>query len=139
MKLIYDLLATLPDGNVINVSIGLHWTAVTVTSERGTFCGLASTVVAPHGHASGPTVPLAGQMRALPALELAALARSDQPTMACVIQRVAPYLSRQAVRMNSASSVITSGVPKPLSALAPSSGVLAGPSIPCKEIARRPT
>lgn len=84
MKIIDDMLSALPDGEIIDVTIGLHWTAVTVTSNRGTCCGLASTIVSGHGHSAEPAVSLAGQLHTIPALELASFARSEQPTMACV-------------------------------------------------------
>ena len=84
MKLLNDLLATLPPGEVIDVCIGLHWTAVVVISDGEMQCGLASTVVAHHGHSAEPDVPLAGQLHTLPARELAALARAEQPVLASV-------------------------------------------------------
>jgi uncharacterized protein (DUF4213/DUF364 family) len=82
MKLLDDLLAALPNGEVLDVCIGLHWTAVVVRSEGLTRCGLASTVAAPHHHSAEPDVPQAGQLQTLSALELAHLARSEQPTQA---------------------------------------------------------
>jgi uncharacterized protein (DUF4213/DUF364 family) len=84
MTLLDDLLAALPDGEVLDVCLGLHWTAVVVRSEAHTRCGLASTVAVPHRHSADPDVPQAGQLQTLSALELAHLARSEQPTQASV-------------------------------------------------------
>ncbi len=80
MSLIQDLLQVVPDGEVQEVHIGLHWTAVSVRVEGILRCGLASTLHEPHQH-SGPDVPLAGRLTELSARELAAQADlPDQPT-----------------------------------------------------------
>jgi uncharacterized protein (DUF4213/DUF364 family) len=71
MKLLDDLLATLPDGEVLDVCVGLHWTAVVVQENGQRRCGLASTLAAPHNHSAEPDVPQAGQLHTLSALELA--------------------------------------------------------------------
>jgi uncharacterized protein (DUF4213/DUF364 family) len=84
MKLLNDLLAALPDGEVLDVCIGLHWTAVVVRVGDQTRCGLASTLTAPHNHSAEPDVPHAGQLHTLSAPELARLARSESPTQASV-------------------------------------------------------
>jgi uncharacterized protein (DUF4213/DUF364 family) len=84
MSLLDDLLAVLPDGEVLDVCIGLHWTAVVVRVGDQTRCGLASTVAAPHNHSAEPDGPQAGHLHTLSALELAHLARSEQPTQASV-------------------------------------------------------
>jgi uncharacterized protein (DUF4213/DUF364 family) len=47
MKLLGDLLAELPNGEVLDVCIGLHWTAVVVQINGQRRCGLASTLMAP--------------------------------------------------------------------------------------------
>ena len=84
MKLLDDLLAALPDGEVTDVYIGLHWTAVVVMSDGETRCGLASTVVTRHNHSTEPDVSLAGRLHMLPALELAAFARAEHPILASI-------------------------------------------------------
>jgi uncharacterized protein len=84
MELLNDLLAVVPDGEVIDVCIGLHWTAVVVMSGGEMRCGLASTLVTRHNHSAEPDVPLAGQFHTLPARELAAFARAKQPILAGV-------------------------------------------------------
>jgi hypothetical protein len=84
MKLLDDLLAVLPDGEVLDVCIGLHWTAVIARSNGQARCGLASTLPTPHNHSAEPDVPQAGHLHTLSALELAHLACSEQPTQASI-------------------------------------------------------
>jgi uncharacterized protein (DUF4213/DUF364 family) len=84
MKLLDDLLAALPDGEVLDVCIGLHWTVVVVQIGDQTRCGLASTLTAPHNHSAEPDVPKAGHLHTLSALELAHLAGSEQSTQASI-------------------------------------------------------
>lgn len=83
MDLLNDLLATLPDGRVAHVNIGLHWTAVVVEVNGQQLCGLASTLHNDHQHGT-PDVPQAGEVETLSGLELAAFLQSDQPTLASV-------------------------------------------------------
>jgi uncharacterized protein len=84
MKLLDDLLASLPDGEVLDVCIGLHWTAVVVQKNGQTRCGLASTLTGPHNHSVDPDVPQTGQLHTLSALELAYLARTGQPPLTSI-------------------------------------------------------
>jgi uncharacterized protein (DUF4213/DUF364 family) len=84
MKFLDELLATLPDGEALDVCIGLHWTAVVVRVGDQTRCGLASTLAAPHDHSAGPDVPQAGHLHTLSALALAHLAYSEHPTQASI-------------------------------------------------------
>lgn len=84
MKLLDELLAALPDGEVLDVCIGLHWTAVVVRVSDQIRCGLASTLVAPHDHSAEADVPQAGQLHTLSALALAHLACSEHPTQASI-------------------------------------------------------
>lgn len=84
MKLIDDLLAALPEGKVIDVCTGLHWTAVVIECDGDVRCGLASTLATRYAHSAEPDIPLVGQLHTLPALELASLAHSEQPTLASI-------------------------------------------------------
>jgi uncharacterized protein (DUF4213/DUF364 family) len=84
MKLLDELLAALPDGEVLDVCIGLHWTIVVVQIGDQTRCGLASTLAAPHDHSAEPDIPQAGHLHTLSALALAYLTRSEQPTQASI-------------------------------------------------------
>jgi uncharacterized protein (DUF4213/DUF364 family) len=84
MKLLDELLATLPEGEVFDMCVGLHWTAVVIRAGDQTRCGLASTVVTSHHHSAEPDVPQAGHLHHLPARELAQLARAEQPIQASI-------------------------------------------------------
>lgn len=84
MNILNDLRSTLPDGRVDHVQIGLHWTAVVVEVDGQFRCGLASTLHSDRGHHRQPDVPPAGQLETLSGLELAALARSELPTLVSV-------------------------------------------------------
>jgi uncharacterized protein (DUF4213/DUF364 family) len=83
MELLNDLLATLPDGSVAHVNIGLHWTVVVVEVEDRPRCGLASTLHNDHQHGM-PDVPRAGELETLFGRELAAFIQLDQPALASV-------------------------------------------------------
>ncbi|MCA9961514.1 MAG: DUF364 domain-containing protein [Anaerolineales bacterium] len=80
MKLIDELLTVVPEGETIGVTIGLHWTAVSVKVAGEQRCGLASTLVGnrPHGEVD---VPNAGTLQHLSGHELAALAATDNLTL----------------------------------------------------------
>jgi uncharacterized protein (DUF4213/DUF364 family) len=85
MGLIDDLLASLLDGEVVNVCIGLHWTAVVAMVEGKRRCGLSSTLESPHEHSGEPQVPQAGYLERLPGHKLAAFAlERTRPTLASV-------------------------------------------------------
>ena len=81
MSLLDELLNTLPDGQIDQVRIGVHWTAVVATVGGQRRCGLASTLGGSHEHTGEPDVPQAGRLHTLPALELARLAHEDQPML----------------------------------------------------------
>jgi uncharacterized protein (DUF4213/DUF364 family) len=85
MKLLKDLLTNLQDGDVAEVRIGLHWTAVVTEVEGKLRCGLSSTLAGPHEHGGDPQVPQAGLLETFTGRELASLAfEKDQPTLASV-------------------------------------------------------
>ena len=83
LNLLDAVLDTLPDGESVQVSIGIHWTAVVVEVDGKRRCGLASTIGSSHVHGV-PDVPQAGQLESLTGLELAALAWAAQPVMVSV-------------------------------------------------------
>lgn len=96
MKLLDELLAALPEGEVLDVCIGLHWTAIVARSNGQVQCGLASTLAAPHDHSAEPDIPQAGQLHTLSALALAQLACSEHPTQVSIgIAAINALLSRQ--------------------------------------------
>lgn len=84
MQILSQILATLPDGEVLDVRIGLHWTAVVASVGGVRRCGLASTLSGGHSHDRDPDVPQAGRLELLSACELAELVLSPQPTQAAV-------------------------------------------------------
>ena len=81
MTLNRKLLDTLPDGEVEQVIIGLHWTAVSVFVNKKRYCGLSSTVSKEHAHGKDFDVPEAGKLTELSGLELADYVNSDNPTL----------------------------------------------------------
>ena len=83
-RILDDLLSNLPEGKVIQVLIGLHWTAVIVEIENWQHCGLASTLSRRHHHHGQPDVPQAGQLEDLSGSAMAFLAKSDDPALASV-------------------------------------------------------
>jgi uncharacterized protein (DUF4213/DUF364 family) len=78
MKILNAILETLPEGEVLEVRIGLHWTAVVVRVDGEVRCGLASTLAPPHRHVREPDVKEAGHLETIPGKELAALALGEK-------------------------------------------------------------
>ncbi len=67
-------------GQVTDVRVGIHWTAVVVETELGLRAGLASTQVVHAADHARPLVEEAGRLVGRDAAGLAALAASDSPT-----------------------------------------------------------
>lgn len=84
MSLLEDLLAVIGNGPVVDVSIGLHWTAVTVEVDGQRRCGLASTLSGGDDHTGAPNVPQAGALADRDGRALAALAREAGLTLRSV-------------------------------------------------------
>ena len=84
MSITEDLLKTLPQGKVVEVRIGTHWTAVVVDVEGELRCGLASTLLMSHDHHRQPDIPEAGFLESIPAFELAQRIDSCQYPLASV-------------------------------------------------------
>lgn len=85
MAVIDDLLTRVEDAGVLEVTVGLNWTAVVVETPSGARCGLASTLAGGHSHGGPPRVPEAGGLEQLGARRLAELARErDRETLASV-------------------------------------------------------
>ena len=96
MRLLNEIIRTLPDGEVREVNLGLHWTVVVVETGGVLRCGLSATLFTPHGHDLGPDIPLAGQLEFCSGLELAELALSPHPTQASVgVAAINALLPRQ--------------------------------------------
>ena len=79
-----DLLRNLPQGDVSDVLIGMHWTAVVAETDSGRQCGLASTLSKSRAHHGQPDVPQAGQLTNLSGTELAFLAKSEEQALASI-------------------------------------------------------
>lgn len=79
-SLVTALLASLPDAAVLDVRIGLSWTAVVVELAGRRRCGLAATLRGQRGHGSA-TIPDAGHLVGVSARELASWARSDSGSL----------------------------------------------------------
>lgn len=80
MKVIDELLSSLPDGPIRELRIGAFWTAVVVEVDGRRRCGLASTLRPLARDREGdPAVRKAGRLIAATGRQLAELARSDQP------------------------------------------------------------
>jgi uncharacterized protein (DUF4213/DUF364 family) len=106
-----DLLASVQEAEVLEVTIGLNWTAVVVETPSGPRCGLASTLAGDHSHGGPPRVPGAGSLEGLGARRLAELARErDRETLASVgmaaINALLPVPPPQAWREINAEEVI---------------------------------
>jgi len=83
MKILKELLTTLPAGRVVDVNIGLHWTAAVVEVDGQRRCGLATTLHTNHQHGV-PDIPKAGVLEKMPALELAKFIFEPGRTMTSV-------------------------------------------------------
>ncbi len=117
MTIIDELLATLPEGQVLDVRVGAFWAAVMVEAEGRQRCGLAST---PHGdehhYDGGPAVPDAGRLAERSARDLAGLARSESLMEAAVgvaaINALLPLSPEQWVDVNAEEVIARHGAGK---------------------------
>jgi uncharacterized protein (DUF4213/DUF364 family) len=82
MTILEQIIASLPSGQVREVCIGLHWTAVVVDTAGETRCGLAATLHGGRRHRNEPDVPQAGGLENTSANELAGWATGAMPVMA---------------------------------------------------------
>ena len=117
MQIIQDLIQGLADHKILDVRIGLHWTAVVVEKNGSLKCGLSSTLVAPHDHeTNGPDVPLAGKLAVLSGLELAEFALHEKRTLRSVgmaaINALLPSYPEKWVDDNAEEMIARHGVGK---------------------------
>ena len=77
------VLDTLPDGEVEQVCIGLHWSAVVLEVNGERRCGIASTLGGNHIHGE-PDVPQAGQLETCSGRDLAEKIFSGRSLLASV-------------------------------------------------------
>jgi len=116
MGLIGDLLSTLPEGEVSDVVIGLHWTAVVTSTGGCRKCGLASTLVSNHEHQDRPDLPDAGHLEKSSGLFLAEYARSDSPLMRSIgvaaINSLLPINEQSFIEQNAGQAIVNFGAGK---------------------------
>lgn len=119
MKLVNELLATLPEGSVQDIRVGAFWTAVVATVDGQQCCGLASTLRdddEDHHHGGGPAVRDAGRLLECSARELAELARSYHPIEAAIgmasINALLPRQEEQWVDLNAGQVIARRGAGK---------------------------
>jgi uncharacterized protein (DUF4213/DUF364 family) len=85
MQIVRDILKTLPEGEVLDVRIGLHWIAVVMEVGGVQRCGLASTLSGGHHHDRVEAdVPQAGHLETLGSRQLAEMALSCNLTQASI-------------------------------------------------------
>ncbi len=113
MDILDEILASLPDGKVLNVWIGLHWTAVIVEVDGRRRCGLSATLREEHGHTREPDVPDAGDLTKYPARELAGWIQSKKVTLASVggaaINALLPLYPETWIDCNASDLIVQSG------------------------------
>jgi uncharacterized protein (DUF4213/DUF364 family) len=73
------ILNALSEHPVVEVRIGLNWTAVVVNKGDHQQCGLASTLSEDHHHTGEPKIPEPGRLESTSALELANWINSEIP------------------------------------------------------------
>lgn len=116
MGLVVDLLSTLPEGEVLQVVIGLHWTAVVTSTGGRSQCGLASTLVTDHEHNDSPDVPDAGHLEKKSGLFLAEYARSESPLMRSIgvaaINSLLPVNEQSFIEQNAGQAIVQFGAGK---------------------------
>lgn len=78
------ILASLGDGEVKTVCIGLNWTAVVVIGPAGRQCGLAATLSKGHDHGNSPQIPEAGSLAQFSAHQLAGYALDNSSALTSV-------------------------------------------------------
>jgi len=98
MKIIEHLLDELQGGRILQVLIGLRWTAVVAEVGSHKRCGLAATLHSSHDHSGVHAIPLAGELESLTGIELAQYIRAEQPTLrsvgAAAINALLPPISQ---------------------------------------------
>ncbi len=84
MNILPALLNQITDGQVLDVRLGLHWTAVVVEVKGRRQCGLSASIFPGHLHKSEPDVPLAGGLDRLSGLDLAEFVLQNEPILASI-------------------------------------------------------
>jgi hypothetical protein len=114
IQLIDHLLADLPDAPVVDVSVGLFWTAAVVELAGQRRCGLASSLRGEEAHGV-PAVAEAGRLMQRSARELAAWARRGPASLAeasigmATLNAVLPLDPARWVEINAADVIAQHG------------------------------
>jgi uncharacterized protein len=111
------LLRNLPEGEVLNVHVGLYWTAVIVRVDGIKRCGLAATVGdESHHYTRQPAIPEAGSLAGMPARALAGLVRSPRlPEVSigmAAVNALLPRLPERWVDLNAEQIIARHGAGK---------------------------
>ncbi len=103
VQILHDLLVEVQEGRILDVRVGLFWTAVVAEVGGAVRCGLASTLYGGHTDAE-PPIPQAGHLLELPARELASMALVGRPPQTSIglaaINALLPPYSEGAVELN---------------------------------------
>lgn len=115
--LLQSLLTRLQPGKILDVKLGLHWTAVTAQIGDETRTGLATTLSsAGHHHRDWPDVQTPGTLQHQPATALAALVQSRSPAERSIglatINAMLPPLADQWVDLNAEEVIAQAGAGK---------------------------
>ena len=107
------ILNTLSEHPVVEVRIGINWTAVVVNKGDHQQCGLASTLSEDHHHTGEPKVPDPGRLASISALELANWIKSEIPlrwSIGCAaINALLPRNSFSWTDKNAESAILENG------------------------------
>jgi len=74
-----EILSSLAEGRLVEVRLGLHWTAVVAEVASEIRCGLASTQSEARPHGSEPEIPAPGELERMSARDMAAWVQSEFP------------------------------------------------------------
>lgn len=113
MELYQQVLDSLQDRRVLEIRVGLRWTAVVVDKGGQIQCGLASTLETDHTHSRTPSVPEAGQLEGSKGIELAEWIGSEvaiRKSIGCAaINALLDYQPERWVKANAVEAIRTRG------------------------------
>ena len=84
MGIVDELLQRILEGRIVEVRVGVHWTAVVAEIAGQARCGLAAMPDMLHRHTGQPQVPMAGRAESMTGYELAHLASSPELALASI-------------------------------------------------------
>ena len=107
------ILNSLANYKILEVRIGLNWTAVVVDKNDRQQCGLASTLAVDHQHTGEPPIPSLGNLKSFSALDLAGWIESEIPlrrSVGCAaINALLPQNPSSWVDQNAESAILEHG------------------------------